>query len=374
MNFNVKVYLTITPYSLKNIFQLIFMRNYFCKRGNIIKIQTNPKWLFSVRISLFTSVILLSYSLAQAQEKEIKLNITIPNSFKNYKNLPAQNFRDTEELSVKEVKHIQTVHALESEREKAPFALVEAENETSVKENDLDETDIKDVLIEKNLYKIEDKEKLGWQPAKEKEKFHWKFALIESGVFLGFQHGFRMIQKKTTRELGGPFFRDWAQLVKNLRGWKDGDNLFTNYIAHPGQGAITGRIFINNSDRSKEQEFGKSKKYWESRFKAMTWSAVWSTQFELGPISEATIGNVGLCQKNGHSTMAYVDLVMTPVAGTGLVVAEDAVDKFFLKNWLEKKTSNKFVIKISRSLFTPTTSIANMLRWQMPWRLDNRRL
>lgn len=106
----------------------------------------------------------------------------------------------------------------------------------------------------------------------------------------------------------------------------------------------------------------------------MTWSAVWSTQFELGPISEATIGNVGLREKNGHSTMSYVDLVMTPVAGTGLVVAEDAVDKFFLKNWLEKKTGNKFVIKISRSLFTPTTSIANMLRWQMPWRLDNRRL
>ncbi len=172
------------------------MRNYVRKRGNIIKIQTNPKWLFSVRISLFTSVILLSYSLAQAQEKEIKLNIIIPNSFKNYKNLPAQNFGDAEELSVKEVKHIQTVDALESEREKAPFALIEAENETSVKENDSDETDIKDVLIEKNLYKIEDKEKPGWQPAKEKEKFHWKFALIESGVFLGFQHGFRMIQKK----------------------------------------------------------------------------------------------------------------------------------------------------------------------------------
>ncbi len=70
--------------------------------------------------------------------------------------------------------------------------------------------------------------------------------------------------------------------------------------------------------------------------------------------------------------MAYVDLVMTPVAGTGLVIAEDAVDKYFLRNWLEKKTGNKFIIKISRSLFTPTTSIANLLRRRPPWSRDNR--
>ncbi len=171
-----------------------------------------------MRTSLFTTVILLSSSLAQAQEKEIKLNITFPNSFKNYKNLSAQNFRDAEELSVNEVKHIQTAPAIESGQEKAPSALVEAENEPSVEENDSDKTDIKDVPIGKNLSKMEDEEKLSWQPVKEKEKFHWKFALIESGVFLGFQHGFRMMQKKTTRELGGPFFRDWAQSVKNLRG------------------------------------------------------------------------------------------------------------------------------------------------------------
>jgi hypothetical protein len=99
----------------------------------------------------------------------------------------------------------------------------------------------------------------------------------------------------------------------------------------------------------------------------MAWSAVWSTQFEIGLISEATIGNVGLRQKNGYSTMAYVDLVMTPIAGTGLLIAEDAVDKYFLRNWLEKKTNNEFVINISRSLLNPTTSIANMLHWKRPW-------
>jgi hypothetical protein len=207
-----------------------------------------------------------------------------------------------------------------------------------------------------------------------KEKFHWKPALVQSGVFLGIQHGFRMTQEKTTKELRGPFFSDWARSIRKLRGWEDGDSFFTNYIAHPAQGGVTGRIFINNSDSAKKQEFGKSKKYWESRFKAMAWSAVWSTQFELGPVSEASLGNVGLKQKNGHSTMAWADLIVTPVVGTAVVIAEDAVDKYFLKNWVEKKTKNKFLIKLSRSLFTPTTSFTNLLRGRMPWRRGNRLL
>lgn len=206
------------------------------------------------------------------------------------------------------------------------------------------------------------------------ERFHWKAALIESGIFLGIQHGFRMTQPKTTRELGGPFFRDWAKSIKNLRGWNDADNSFTNNIAHPLQGGLTGRIFVNNSDRAKRLEFGKSKKYWTSRAKAMAWSAVWSTQFEFGPLSEASIGNVGLREKNGHSTQAWTDLVMTPVAGTGVLVGEDAIDKYILKNWLERKAGGRMTIKIKilRSVLTPTTGFSNLLRGKAPWKRDNR--
>ncbi len=352
-----------------------FQKNHIRKRRIKIKTQANSKCLSSTRILSVTLAILLGCSCAWAQEKEIESCISVDNSFEDYSNLLTYNYEDCknplthnykaiEELSAKESEppaSIVVTPATERLQEKSHFALAETENERRVKENDADGTNTKDVPGGKNSSQSE-----------VKEKFHWKPALIESGVFLGLQHGFRLTQEKTRRELGGPFFRDWGQSIKNLRGWEDGDDFFTNYIAHPGQGAITGRIFINNSDRAKKQEFGKSKKYWESRFKAMAWSAVWSTQFELGPISEANIGNVGLRQKNGHSTMAYVDLVMTPVAGTGLVIAEDAVDKYFLRNWLEKKTANKFIIRISRSLFTPTTSIANLLRRRPPWSRDNR--
>jgi hypothetical protein len=210
---------------------------------------------------------------------------------------------------------------------------------------------------------------------KDKEKFHWRQALIQSGVFLGIQHGYRVLAQKGTRQqLSGPFFRDWAQSVKNLRGWRDGNRFFINYVAHPLQGGLTGRIFVINSDRAKSQVFSKSKKYWESRFKAMAWSTFWSTQFELGPISEANIGNVGLVPRRQYSSMAYVDLVVTPVIGTGVLIGEDAIDKYILKNWLERKSKNKTKIKILRSVLTPTTSIGNLLRGKVPWKRDNRSL
>lgn len=208
-----------------------------------------------------------------------------------------------------------------------------------------------------------------------KEKFHWKPALAQSMAFLAMKHSFRIVfQEKTRREFAGPFFRDWGRSVKNLRGWSDGDNLATNYVLHPMQGAFTGRIFVNNSDNAKKQEFGAKKQYWRSRGKALVWSAVWSTQFELGPISEATIGNVGLHVKDGRSIMTYGDLVVTPVVGTAFLVGEDAIDKYILKNWLEKKSSNKFKIRLLRSLLTPTTSLSNLIRGKVPWKRDHRPL
>lgn len=205
----------------------------------------------------------------------------------------------------------------------------------------------------------------------DEEKFHWKPALVESLYLIGIQHGYRTIQKKTRREFDGKFFNDWGKSVKNLGGWRDGDNLLTNYIAHPMQGAATGRIFINNSDKFKKLEFGRSKQYWESRFKAMAWSAVWSLQFELGPLSEASIGNVGLYDDVGPNRMAWVDIVVTPSAGTGVLIGEDFIDKYVLKKWLEKGNS-RTRIKLFRTFFTPIHSFTNVLGGKTPWHRDNR--
>lgn len=207
-----------------------------------------------------------------------------------------------------------------------------------------------------------------------KEKFHWKPALIQSGIFLGIQHGARLTQIKTRRQLPGPFFGDWFKSVKGLRGWRDGDTHFINYVAHPLQGGLTGRIYVNNSDVAKQEEFGNSKRYWQTRLKAMAWSAFWSTQFELGPISEASIGNVGLYPREDYSQMSYKDLVVTPTLGTAVVVGEDAIDKYILKNWIERDSRKvTYFIKFMRSILTPTTSFANILRGKPPWKRDDRK-
>ena len=282
------------------------------------------------------------------QKSGYKFNIPVKNPFENHKISVAQNQTEFDNAVSNEKKREQ----------KFSFSTVEREKPDANFDFDKFETG-------KFFQDDDDKN------TKSAERFHWKPALIQSGIFLGIQHGFRMTQKKTTRELGGPFFRDWGKSVKNLGGWEDGDSFFVNYIAHPMQGSATGRIFINNSDKAKRQEFGKSKEYWESRLKAMAWSALWSTQFELGPISEASLGNVGIHDKVGRNRMGWVDMIITPTAGTGFLIVEDIIDKCILKNWLERNASST-KIKVLRSFLTPTTSFANLLRGKYPWKRDYR--
>ena len=194
----------------------------------------------------------------------------------------------------------------------------------------------------------------------------WKSAFNQSLLFLGVQHGYAFTQAKTRRALKGKFFKDYIDSVKSLHGWEDGGRFFTNYIAHPMQGSFTGFILVQNDRKGRQTEFGKSKTYWNSRLKALAWSAAWSTQFEIGPISQASIGNVGLSGKQ-----TYVDIVMTPTAGFGLMLAEDATDKYIIKG-IERSTNNYYVKIFSRMILNPTRTMANLTRFKLPWYRDNR--
>jgi hypothetical protein len=190
-------------------------------------------------------------------------------------------------------------------------------------------------------------------------------AIKQSLIFLGVQHGFAiMTQAKTRRDLKGPFFKDYVRSVKSLHGWDDGGKLFTNYIAHPMEGSLVGFVQVQNDPKGSGLRFGESNAYWRSRLKALAWSAAWSTQFEIGPISQASIGNVGL-----HGKQTYVDLVVTPIAGVGLLVLEDALDKHLVQR-IELNTTSLYVKIAGRMLLNPTRSIANILRFKKPWYRD----
>ncbi|HEY6402593.1 MAG TPA: hypothetical protein VI479_14350 [Blastocatellia bacterium] len=69
--------------------------------------------------------------------------------------------------------------------------------------------------------------------------------------------------------------------------------------------------------------------------------------------------------------MAYVDLVVTPVVGTGWLVGEDMLDRYLVLP-LEDKIGNRVVGLLIRTFLNPTRSFANILRGQRPWYRDNR--
>lgn len=200
--------------------------------------------------------------------------------------------------------------------------------------------------------------------AGKKEGFRWRSAIKQSLMFLAIQHGYAFTQPKTRDALKGKFWKDYADSVKSLHGWEDGGRFFTNYIAHPMQGAFTGFLYVQNDSKATRQQFGKSGDYWRSRLKAMAWTAAWSTQFEIGLFSQASIGNVGL---KGKQT--YIDIVITPTVGTAMLIAEDAVDRFIMKR-IERSTDNFYVRIFSRMLLSPTRTIANLFRFKEPWYRD----
>jgi len=199
------------------------------------------------------------------------------------------------------------------------------------------------------------------------QKFHWGPALRQSLLFLGIEHGFRMTQLYTRKRLAGPFFQDWFDSVSGISGWGDGDIFLGNYVGHPMQGAIAGYIQIQNDPRGMSLEFGRSPEYWKSRMRATAWSAAYSAQYELGPISDASIGNSG--QKKG--TKAAVDLVITPVVGLGWTLTEDALDKYVIRGF-EQKHQNRNWRALARTLLNPSRSFANLLRKKAPWHRDTR--
>jgi len=209
-----------------------------------------------------------------------------------------------------------------------------------------------------------------WQ---NRNRFNWDGALRQSFYFLCLQHAFRLADEESTRaELGGPFFKDYFKALGSLRGWDDGDPFLVNYIGHPMMGSVSGFIQVQNDPKGIHEEVSLKKGYWASRMKALGWSFIYSTQFELGLISEASVGNIGI-KPNGKSNhaMAYVDLVITPVVGTGWLVGEDAMDKYFIRRF-ENRMPNRTTVILFRSFLNPTRSFANMMRGKKPWYRDNR--
>lgn len=184
----------------------------------------------------------------------------------------------------------------------------------------------------------------------------------DSVRLLAIQHAARVgLQDKTRHELRGDFFSDYKRSVHVPHQWGDGDSGITNYIGHPGQGAASGFIWIQR-DPHAPNTFVANRSYLHSRLRGMAFAAVYSLQFELGPLSEASIGNVGM----NPSTAGWVDHVMTPVGGLAIMMAEDVLDRFVVSR-IERQTGSPVLRAVARMLLNPARATANVAAVQAPW-------
>jgi hypothetical protein len=194
--------------------------------------------------------------------------------------------------------------------------------------------------------------------------------LADSAKLLVLEHAIRItLQPKTRDGLTGPFWSDYKRSVRIPAHWEDGDSWLVNYIGHAIHGAAAAFVWTSHDPVSRNEEFGLNINYWKTRWRPLAWSAAYSLEFEIGPLSEASIGNVGL----DPATTGWVDHVVTPVAGVGLTIAEDALDRFFIR-WFEDHVRNRFYRAAIRCIFNPARTMSNTSTGRVPWHRDGRPL
>jgi hypothetical protein len=194
-------------------------------------------------------------------------------------------------------------------------------------------------------------------------------AFADSLKLLLIEHGSRIaFQEKTRTELGGNFWTDYRRSVRVPAQWEDTDSWAVNYVGHPIHGAAAGYLWLDHEPGA-PPDISLTPKYWASRARAMAWAAGYSLQFEIGPFSEASIGNVGMRPE----TTGWVDHVVTPVGAFGWIVAEYALDRYFVK-WFEGKVRNRVARALMRLAMNPGRTLSNTASGRAPWSREGRPL
>ena len=220
----------------------------------------------------------------------------------------------------------------------------------------------------------------------QKQGFRWREALSESFTFLVIEQAYVVHTdfNWVVSENGVPFNHFWRDYKQSLSewvhsGWNDGDPNWFGYVGHPIQGALTGFIQIQNDPQGEKLEFSRTKAYWWSRFKAALWNTAYSTQWNLGPLSEVTVEKYGTkdrppwnyngsypCSRHCVTGVGQIDIVMTPLGGAGWLIGEDFLDSKVVRR-VEGATQNRFLIDSARVALNPIRGGANMLHGKHPW-------
>ena len=241
----------------------------------------------------------------------------------------------------------------------------------------------------------------------DRSRIHWGSLLGEELLYISAKNAVRLYQNKTRRDLGGPFFNDWGYILQhiNIDRWSDGGKWFTNNVGHPLDGSISAFIYRRNDDNTRNLRFDlHNREYRKGILKAFLIAALVSTESEIGPLSEATLGHVGLKAGwwlrlpdgrlegpvpqdviklneltkspwwvRGNNGTGLTDFIITPFGGIAAMVGEDAVDKYVIER-LERHIHNRYLVATLRCFMNPTRSAANFFSFETPWNRDSRPL
>jgi hypothetical protein len=195
----------------------------------------------------------------------------------------------------------------------------------------------------------------------------WRVAIQESLLYTGIMHTFNIWTEAGTRDsLNGPWLQNYLNSVSELRGWSDSDRFMAPYVGHTLEGSIFGYIERQNDPRYRRVQWGDGREYYMSLLHSLAYSAIWHTQWKIGPASEASIGNVML-----HASPGFITLTDTPTLGTVEMIGEDAADRYLIMG-LENRTTNRTLIALTRSFLNPGRAFANVMAFRMPWYRENR--
>jgi hypothetical protein len=213
-------------------------------------------------------------------------------------------------------------------------------------------------------------------------KFHWKPALLEQLEYLTIETSWNLSTNYWVRyyTFHGHWLQDWFQADAGFKfsRWNDANPIIDDYVGHPMMGAITMDIFIQNDPRGRSIEFQNTKAYWHSRLRALLYSAIYSAEWKLGPVSEASFGRTGgfdYYDKNAGKVTngtGTVGLVVTPLGGWVWAIGEDFMDYHVISK-LDWRTGNSFYL-FAMSWLNPCRSFANLMRYHAPWYRDSRQV
>jgi len=196
----------------------------------------------------------------------------------------------------------------------------------------------------------------------------WRPLLRESLLLLGVMHAYRIGTESSTRDSfsNNPVL-GYFDSLGSMHGWSDGDGLYENYLGHPMQGAVTGYVWTRNDPRYYHVEFGRNRDYWRSRLRAYAYSWAFSVQFEIGPLSEASVGQI----QSACCAYGFVDHVITPNGGLAWMIGEDALDRFLVRR-IEDRTTSVTKRIFARIALNPPLAFANVMAFKKPWHRENR--